>query len=252
VGQSKQRTRSLLKLQPICCFCGGTTPATTIDHQPARALFDRKEWPEGYEFPACDPCNQRSKGSENALALLVRINSDREDDPQRRSDFQKYLLAMRNNFPGLLRPLSTREKRQFFKSENLAKPAAGIAGLHMAGTSAEAAERTIDTVVQKVLRALHYKHTGKIAPIGDQIVFMRWFTNAYVHQLEHESYAPFLSLPARPPMVRNGRDLSDQFSYRYGVDDDRDVSAFFLRFRLSLIAIGLVVQSSDLIPADAA
>jgi hypothetical protein len=73
MGQSKQRTRAL------CIFCGCVNHATTVDHQPARALFDRKEWPEGYAFPACEPSNQSSKHAENRLALLVRINSNYGD-----------------------------------------------------------------------------------------------------------------------------------------------------------------------------
>ena len=112
---------------------------------------------------------------------------------------------------------------------------------------ADETEETFDLVLPKIFRALHFKHTGKIAPIGEQIVTYRWFTNAYVHMLESEEFAPFLSLPSIPPIRRNGRNLADQFGYRYAVDDTRDVSAFLVRFRLSMIAVGIVVQSADLL-----
>ena len=131
MGEAKRRAQAILDASEGCIFCGGDSPSTTVDHQPARALFDRKEWPEGYAFPACEPCNQKSKHAENRLALLVRINSEREYDPRRRAEFQKYLQAMRNNFPGLLRPLSTREKRDLFKAEGMERPPGGFASLNL-------------------------------------------------------------------------------------------------------------------------
>ena len=141
MGQAKHRLSALLDEQPMCIFCGGIEPATTEDHQPARALFDRKEWPEGYLFPACERCNQGSKHAENAMAVLVRINSEKEDDPQRRVDMQKYVQSMRNNFPDLIKPLTTREKRQLFKHEGMVAPSEGFASLLMAGTEAEVRKR---------------------------------------------------------------------------------------------------------------
>jgi hypothetical protein len=61
----------------------GERPAATEDHHPAKALFDRKEWPEGYVFPACEPCNKATKHYEHVMSVLVRLASEREDDPQR-------------------------------------------------------------------------------------------------------------------------------------------------------------------------
>ena len=100
----------------MCCFCGGLVPATSRDHQPARALFDRKEWPEGYEFPACKQCNFESKQHEGVLAVFVRLAIDGRD-PQTNKDLGKYLDGMRNNYPDALRVLTTNEKRAFFKEE---------------------------------------------------------------------------------------------------------------------------------------
>jgi hypothetical protein len=252
MGEAKARARAILDLSRVCIFCGGNAPSETVDHQPARALFDRKEWPEGYAFPACWACNQKSKDAENKLALLVRIDSNEEENPQRRADFQKYLQAMANNFPGLLRPLSTREKRQLFKEEGFSRPPGGFADLPIAGMLAHDAEQAFDLAFPKMLRALHFKHTGNIAPEGKDIVTYRWFTNAYVQILESEQFAPFKCLPAVPPMKRNGHDLSDQFGYRYGTDQNGMVSAFLMRFRMSMIVVGLVVQSNDLLPKERA
>jgi hypothetical protein len=248
MGEARRRTRGILNLSPVCIFCGGDTPATTVDHQPARALFDRREWPEEYAFTACEPCNRSSKDAEHKLALLVRINSEREDDPVRRKEFGKYLIGMRNNFPGLLKPLSTNENRRFLKSEGLTRPPGmALSDIHAAGIQAEAAEELFETAIDKLLRALHWKHTGNIVrrPEG---VKAAWYTNAYFNSFSQSEEASFYTnLPACPPIVRNRRDLSDQFAYRYGKDDSGEISAFLIQFRNSFIITGIVAQSHEIL-----
>jgi hypothetical protein len=51
LGRRKRKRLDLLDGNTLCCFCG-ERPAATEDHQPAKALFDGREWPEGYVFPA--------------------------------------------------------------------------------------------------------------------------------------------------------------------------------------------------------
>lgn len=102
LGNKTRRRLNLLDRQPLCIFCGGAAPASTGDHQPARSFFDAKHAPEGYEFPACEPCNKKSRHHENALTTLVRIKGDGTKNDQREVDFAKAARAMQNNFPGLL------------------------------------------------------------------------------------------------------------------------------------------------------
>jgi hypothetical protein len=248
MGEAKRQIRSILSTSRLCIFCGGYAPATTVDHQPARALFDRRNWPEGYAFPACEPCNKGSKDAEHKLALLVRIDSEREDDPVRRREFQKLLVGMKNNFPGLLRPLSANEKRKFLKSEGFGRaPGVALAEIHAAGIQADAAEALFDVTLRKLLKALHWKHTGNIVR-WDEGVKSAWYTNAYFDVFRRSAEADFyLNLPACPPIVRSRRDISDQFSYRFGRDDTGDLSAFVIGFRGSLIVTGIVAQSDELL-----
>jgi hypothetical protein len=125
-----------------------------------------------------------------------------------------------------LKPLSMREKRAFLKSENLKAPN-GLSNLHLAGISAEEAERTLDVVIKKLSRALHYKHTGNVLPSEKSEIHVRWFTNAYTESFERD-FADFRNLPACPAIVRNRRDLSDQFAYRYGLDPAHGLSAYLI------------------------
>jgi hypothetical protein len=71
LGNKTRRRLNLLDRQPLCIFCGGAAPASTGDHQPARSFFDAKHAPEGYEFPACEPCNKKSRRPEDFNDSLV-------------------------------------------------------------------------------------------------------------------------------------------------------------------------------------
>ncbi|MDF0581271.1 hypothetical protein [Bradyrhizobium yuanmingense] len=249
MGQAKQRERAILEMSRTCIFCAGRAPATTVDHQPARALFDRRDWPEGYAFPACEPCNQSSKAAEHKLAVLVRVDTQGQDDPVRRNEFQKFVVGMRNNFPGLLKPLSANEKRRVLKAEGITRPpGAALADMHMAGIEADAAEDLFDIVITKLLKALHWKHTGNIVR-WDEGIKSNWYSNAYFDAFYQNSKEAefYMGLPACPPIIRNRRDLSDQFVYRYGKDNHGELSAFLIAFRRSFIVTGIVAQSDELL-----
>ena len=73
MGTQRARRQAFFAAHPHCCFCGGQVAATEIDHIPARHLFRRREWPEGYEFPACTPCNRQSALDELVMGAVVRI-----------------------------------------------------------------------------------------------------------------------------------------------------------------------------------
>jgi hypothetical protein len=250
MGRAKQRRQAILDMNQPCIFCAGHSLATTEDHQPARALFDGREWPEGYAFPACEPCNRASKDAEHKLALLVRIDAENFDDPRRQEEFRKFIGAMGNNFPGLLKPLSTNEKRRFFKSEGITRPpGVALVDVHAAGIEADAAEKLFGIAMDKILRALHWKHTGNIVRWGEGVK-ASWYTNAYFEIFYQSEDAQFYTnLPVRPPIMRNKHDLSDQFVYRYGKDDAGELSAFLIAFRNSFIVTGIVAQSDEVLAA---
>jgi hypothetical protein len=92
-----------VKRHPICCFCGGQTPATTIDHQPAKIVFPNKHRPEGLEFPACSVCNPQTAADEALLAFICRFAGSSR--PQAARDFNRLrdiVSTIRHRFPGLL------------------------------------------------------------------------------------------------------------------------------------------------------
>ena len=75
MGEKVRRTQLFLAKHPLCCFCGGTEPAVTEDHVPARSFFAKRRWPEGYAFPACEKCNAATRLDEQVCNFLVRCYS---------------------------------------------------------------------------------------------------------------------------------------------------------------------------------
>jgi hypothetical protein len=243
LGKRKTRTEKFLDKHPTCCFCGGGEPACSIDHQPARALFDGREGPEDFEFPACSNCNRSSSQHENALALLIRLATKPEDGERRRLELEKYAKAMGNNFPGLLVPMTTNQKRAFLKEAGIERPANFVlSDLKMLAAGDDLAGAAIQGVMKKLFVALHYKHAGRIAPERAEVAVFS-LTNAYTEL--PVALTEFIALlRARGVVKRSGRDLSDQFSYKFGVDMKANFSAYTVVFRNSLGAVGTVAPPS--------
>lgn len=247
LGEKKRRRLDLLDREPLCIFCGGAAPASTGDHQPARSFFDAKHAPEGYEFPACEPCNKKSKDHEHVFTTLVRLKGGGERNAQREVDFAKFAKAMRNNFSGLLRVLGPDEKQGFVKTRGVWVPVGRAFPLQlpMVAIDPNIAGAAVDTVFGKLMCAFHYRHTGEILP-ADAVITVKWATNAALPDFMTEQMQTFVAgLTGEPKLVRNAKDLSDQFDYRYRVADDLSASAYFIKFRQSLFGAGVLLSKAD-------
>jgi hypothetical protein len=247
LGSKKRRILGLLDRQPLCIFCGGTTPASTGDHLPARSFFDGRVWPERYEFPACEPCNKKSKDQEHVLTTLVRLKGEGAHNTQQQVEFAKFAKAMKNNFPGLLRVLGPDEKNGFIKSRGLWVPVgrAFPQQLPVVAIDQQLAGAAVDAVFRKLICALHYKHTGNILP-ADGTITVKWCTNVALSQFMTDDMKAFVAgLTEKPTLARDGKDLSDQFDYRYRTSDDGNSSMYFIKFRQSIFGAGIVTSKPD-------
>ena len=149
MGMSKLRRAQFFSAHPWCCFCGGSAPATTEDHIPGRAIFDSRNWPEGYSFPACDTCNGLTRFDEIIITMLSRIRSrgdlttDQQDLEMRRA-----MDGVRNNFPDAYKAMRVRanDVRRFLKNTGREKAAGALL--------------SDVPVIQLNQPEFHYKHVG--------------------------------------------------------------------------------------------
>ncbi len=235
-----QHKKQFLEAHPFCCFCGGYTPSTEIDHIPSRVLFNNRQWPVGYEFPACQQCNRASRHDEQVVGLLSRLYPE-PNTKKKEKEFDERLRAVADNYPGLLEEMmSIPDQAQTTLSKyNIPTPGrippAGLAFLSVKGPLVNAA---VANFGRKLFMALYYKHTGKILPKDGGIAIL-WYSNLQIENDEiPRGFAPLVS--GFPNLERSKMDLSDQFFYRFGVTDDLKASVFLAFFRRSFAILGYV------------
>ena len=192
MGASTRRKKAFLLAHPWCCFCGGGVPATEVEHLPSRACFDKRLYPDGFEFPTCHACNASTSSDEQVVALLSRAlcNPAIMALPY---ETQKYMAGVANNNVDVFAEMANGAKR--LDSEH---------GLFGAG---EATHRAFQSVLERWAKAFHYKETRTIVP-PNGFIYVAWFTAANAHEIPPaavEGHAHILR--------RNGKNIGDQFMY---------------------------------------
>jgi len=245
MGDRKRRKDAFLKAHPICCFCGGATPATTEDHVPCRAVFDQRVWPEGYSFPACENCNALTRHDENVLAFLTRINpGEKPLSDSQKSEMQRCMAAMHRTYPEAflaLRP-SPNYVRGFLKERGIQRPPGAF--LHDVPILQISRPEFVNPFRQfgiKLFCALHYKHWGRIVT-HDETIAMRMLTNV---QLQDGILTEdiFKMLNGRPKISRSKTGLEEQFDYIYAMSIEQTLAAYICKFRESFVLMGVVTSS---------
>lgn len=219
----KKSTKSFLVGHPLCAFCGGFSSAETIEHCPPRAMFERRWWPEGYEFPSCAKCNSDSSDDDLLVAFLARMNP--VDDVGDRDGKVIGLIKMINrqmpDFFNSMWPTNS-EARRINRRAGVV-PSRGEthqdAGALLVPLRLDSAVKRFSA---KLSKALYYKATGLVFPEGGEIAGI-WFTN--FDFLVHGYFPIFRELRdiygIVPDHVRSSESLNEQFSVKWSMDDDR-------------------------------
>ncbi|WP_215763178.1 hypothetical protein [Acetobacter sp. P1H12_c] len=178
----------------------------------------------GYEFPACNSCNHSKRLDEQSLALLVRII--RFDNETNIKSFQNTFQGVRNNNPVLAQELKTESavasktylKTRFGSSSNVDK--IGLTGWRSCTLGPES-NRLLDNMCIWFAQTAWYMHCKSI--FSGKIIW----TNVLTEHLNLEPAQKIISnLIGKPIMMRNGKNVSEDFFYRYFSTDDLLISIF--------------------------
>lgn len=239
MGISKKRKQKFLKENPYCCFCGGATKSEEPDHIPSRSLFNRRQWPEGFEFPACSLCNRETRSDEQVVAFLSRVFPNPKGE-QYVGEFTKLCESIAHYRQDIVEELSPSlaQKKLSARKHNM-YPGEGqttndLPLLHLGPLVNEA----VLNFSRKLIMALYYKHAGKILPHSAGIG-IRWYTNA---DILNGALPDGLSryLEKYPNIQRCKIDLQKQFNYGFAFSENRRMSVFLVNFRLSFSIVGAV------------
>lgn len=226
MGQSREKRIRFFELNPICCFCGGNTLATTIDHIPSRACFSGKIGPDGYEFPACDGCQTRLRQEEQFFAFMCHL-SDRDNSNYDNATSRKLMMGIRNNLPHLYPSIvkGANARRRGLRNFGIPKPIGKtLDELPMVDFPKE-----IDPIIRKVATkiglALYYKHKGRVAA-ASLVTSSFWGQAANRLQMEDFSEVVKSLHSFQKTSRRNIVNFGDRFTYAWGDQDEGEPDIF--------------------------
>ncbi|MGF1623957.1 MAG: hypothetical protein ACFCVH_03660 [Alphaproteobacteria bacterium] len=234
--RKKEGRTSFLARHPCCCYCGGATPATTLDHVPSRQMFALRRRPKGLEVPACEACNRATRHHEQVAAMLGRFYPD-SDDAAEQHEMRRIMEAVSRNVPGLLEGMqpSAGQQLRFIRS-GVRPPGLGGA-LNCNGPLLNEA---IQKFGAKLGFALHYHLTGRIVPRAGGVA-VRWYTN--YDAMTRGIPSSLFRILGEPETLRQGRwSVSDQFAYAYAIKTGSSTGAYFSTFRRSFAVLSWVCE----------
>tara|TARA_R110002167_G_scaffold344363_1_gene553691 strand:+ start:30034 stop:30750 length:717 start_codon:yes stop_codon:yes gene_type:complete len=207
-------------------------------------MFDDKQWPEGFVFPACSSCNSGTRLDDELIGLMVLLEpfDNRKVDPKR---MDKLFRSVNMKYPHIGKQLipTTREARIINKQLGII-PSFGHTHAQSSGIKIPPEFHNATRVLAyKLSKGMYYKETGSIFP-NSGYLFYRWFSN--IELVKNGSYAIFDMIRElhgfTRPIIRNGKHLNNQFNYKITFTKDNEamlLQAIF-GFSFSFLVIGAV------------
>jgi hypothetical protein len=230
------RRAQLLREHPLCCFCGGTRAAVTLDHVPPKVCFPPGLCPEGFEFPACQRCNNGTSKYDTIFgfyALLQDFNEGNRtpEDHERRVELHKQIAR---RYPEALPEPGTVEPVHRVGSIFTPHPVA------YSVIARPVVKRAMDMIGGKLAHALYYREMKAIVTAQHRFVVA-------IDQIQRpgaEVLTAFLKrlLPDfRVGHRSNIKRYGSRFAYMSGCKREEDLFAFAAQFGFGLICWGMVL-----------
>jgi hypothetical protein len=241
MGMGRKRRDAFNQAHPYCIFCGGTEPATTIEHCPPRAMFRYRQWPEGFEFPACSSCNHGSADDDLIISLLARLDPIGGADQD--GKFLNLVGSINQRFPKLIKKMlpTAIESRRLNREIGLSpRPGATHQDSCIAKITEEM-ESAIAVFAAKLAKGIYYIEAGVPFP-AEGFLAAKWYPNLeLVMEGRYKVFDALAELGGAVPEMRRGRSLlNDQFSYKISLSEDKDLIAVQAQFGrgFALVIIG--------------
>jgi hypothetical protein len=191
----------------ICVICG-LNPATSWDHLPPDGIFPKPKPVDPIEVPACEKCNSGSSDYDQIFQVFIGLAAGHGETGEKM--FKEHVTKILRSNRRLKRSIA-----QTLRYVDLKTPAGNFLG------RAEAVlhdSRSYDSVIERIIRGLHFYHTGYI--LGDKVDIKIRF---------HRKLTVTLFNMASSWLT--GSVGGDQFIYRYAIFKEEPLaSAWVLQF----------------------
>jgi hypothetical protein len=206
-------------------------------------MFQHRQWPEGFEFPACAACNHGSDDDDLLVSMLARM-----DPFQNKGNLDGkapgLMAAAQQQYPGLFRKMVQTPSEARRENRLLGiRPAPGQTHQETCVMKIpDEMHQAVGVFARKLAKAIYYRDVQAVFP-EDGCLVLTWFTNTDL--VRDGKYPVFETLRdvagSAPTLTRSGRFLNDQFEYKMSLSPERHLLALQARFGN---AFGLVVFGS--------
>jgi len=237
----RSRTERFLSQHPYCCFCGGTVPATTVEHAPPIVFFVNRQRPATHEFPACERCNLGSKAND-MVAAFTAVSMATATHSVEKDYADKIISGLVNNYPEVASSLKE-EGSTFVRKNGILHPAVAIR------TSAPLYVKWLNPWAAKQGLALWYLYAGG-ALAEEGRVSVRWFSN---HDLWDGNVSPNVwnDLPDAGYLSAGKRNSIGTYEYKFGIDEEKRAGIFLLLlYGCALVAVAIDSNGSHEVGGD--
>jgi hypothetical protein len=234
MGEAKQKLRAhaaILADAPGCIYCAGENVATTIEHMPPISMFEGRQRLKGFEFPACQACNNNTGHSDLVAAMLSRLWPDAESEIQKR-DVKKLVSAVSNNIPLLLTEMEVGRGGQKMARKHHNIPA----DTHLLRVDGPLVTVHLETFAAKIGFALHYEMKGAPVPASGGVRPM-WFSNLQALNGQIPEIL-FQMLPSPSTLRQGAKSAGTQFLYSYATGESNHM-LYFASFNQSFAVGGI-------------
>jgi hypothetical protein len=229
----------------MCAFCGGKAAATTIEHCPPRAMFQFRQWPEGFEFPSCEECNHGTSDYDLLIAMIARMDPFELTGDQDGKQLG-LMKAANRQFPGLFeRMMPSASEARRHNRKFVLHPVPGKTHQEAGGVKVpEEIHAAVCALAIKLSKGIYYREAGTLFP-DNGCLLLNWFTNAEL--LRDGKYPVFDLLKEMggtvPLLQRTGKYLHDQFEYKLSLAPQKDVLVLQAKFgnAFALIVFGSTI-----------
>ena len=230
------KKKIFLAKHPHCCFCGGTKPATTLDHVPPKACFPEGYWPEDFEFPACEACNFGTNKDDTIFGFYAMCCDFNKDNltPRDLARFLKLKAGIVNNYPDALpNPVWS---RPILSTGSLVTPVPLAVELSTPPALRDAAT----TITEKLTHALYYRERGKVLTSDHGLL-----NGCYQPQRPDTRSLADCFVGLLPDQMigtrSNLKQYGERFAYKFGVKEEDDLFVYAAQFGRGLILWGIVL-----------
>jgi hypothetical protein len=230
-----KKARFLLEHR-FCCFCGGTRAATTLDHVPPKACFPVGMWPDEFEFPSCNTCNNGTSKHDMIFGFysMLLVFNEANRTPGDRKRLQQLKTDILQRHPDAFPDLQNGEPIHRVGRIITPSPVAITVDTKPAVSEAMVATG------EKLTHALYYREAKSILTPRHQ-----FFSSRYQIQRDGtETLTSFFKglLPQTKIGDRsNIKQYGSRFAYMSGLKQEEDFFLFAAQFGYGLLIWGMVL-----------